>query len=114
MKWLSLADRAHGLLSKGYNVVSDRLEPEVRDQVGGALQTYSRRRQQLANVDSNLKKVGNALRETYSEYFLKVINRQMSTYRIYVDSRDRQDPTNSSNTDFEISLSLSLSISEKN
>ena len=39
-----MADRAHTLLSKGYNVIQDRLEPEVREQVGGALQTYSTRR----------------------------------------------------------------------
>ena len=68
MKWLSLADRTHALLSKGYNVIQDRLEPEVQQQVGGALRTYARRREQLANVDANLRRVGNALQETYPEY----------------------------------------------
>ena len=68
MKWLSVADRAHGLLSKGYNVIQDRLEPEVREQVGGALQTYSTRRKQLAAVDSNTRKVAGALRESFPEY----------------------------------------------
>ena len=37
----------------------------------------------------------------------------MSTYRIYVDSREREDVANSSNTDFEIALPFSLSIKEK-
>ena len=37
----------------------------------------------------------------------------MSTYRIYVDSREREDLANSSNTDFEIALPFSLSIIEK-
>ena len=33
MKWVSVADRAHALLSKGYQHVGDRLEPEVKDKV---------------------------------------------------------------------------------
>ena len=37
----------------------------------------------------------------------------MSTYRIYVDSREREDLANNSNTDFEIALPFSLSIVEK-
>ena len=36
----------------------------------------------------------------------------MSTYRIYVDSRERQDPTNSTNEDFELALPFSISIVE--
>ena len=63
-----MADRAHTLLSKGYNVIQDRLEPEVREQVGGALQTYSTRRKQLSAVDSNTRKVAGALRESFPEY----------------------------------------------
>ena len=65
MKWISVADRAHTLLSKGYQAIGDRLEPEVQQQVGGALQTYSKRRKQLANVDSNLRRVGSAAQEAY-------------------------------------------------
>ena len=65
MKWVSMADRTHTLLSKGYTVIQNRLEPEVRDQIGGALQTYARRSKQLATVDTNLRRVGNALQETY-------------------------------------------------
>ena len=70
MKWVSMADRAHSLLSKGYNVVQDKLEPEVQQQVGGALHTYSKRRKQLAAVDSGLRRVGDAVRETYPEYLV--------------------------------------------
>ena len=68
MKWVNMADRTHTLLSKGYNVIQDRLEPEVREKVGGALQTYAKRSKQLATVDTNLRRVGNALQETYPEY----------------------------------------------
>ena len=72
MKWVSMADRAHtlSLLSKGYNAVQDRLEPEVQQRVGGALQTYSKRRKQLAAVDTGLRRVGDAVRETYPEYIV--------------------------------------------
>ena len=35
MKWVSVADRAHALLSKGYGAVQDRLEPEVQEKAGG-------------------------------------------------------------------------------
>ena len=50
-KILSVTGRAHGLLSQGFSVVQDRLEPELRRSVGGALQTYARRRQTLANIE---------------------------------------------------------------
>ena len=68
MKVLSVTDRAHALLSKGFGVVETRLEPELRQRVGGALQTYGRRRQQLANVDSNVREIGSNLRQTFPEY----------------------------------------------
>ena len=68
MKWVSVADRAHALLSKGYGAVQDRLEPEVQEKVGGALQTYTKRRKQVAALDTNLRRVGNAVKEAYPEY----------------------------------------------
>ena len=68
MKWLSVADRAHALLSKGYGAVQDRLEPEVQEKVGGALNTYTRRRKQVAALDTNSRRVGNAVKEAYPEY----------------------------------------------
>ena len=68
MKWLSVADRAHALLSKGYGAVQDRLEPEVQEKVGGALNTYTKRRKQVAALDTNLRRVGNAVQEAYPEY----------------------------------------------
>ena len=68
MKWVSMADRAHTLLSKGYNAVQDRLEPEIQEKVGGALQTYSKRRKQLAAVDTSTRRVAGALKEAYPEY----------------------------------------------
>ena len=68
MKWLSVADRAHALLSKGYGAVQDRLEPEVQEKVGGALNTYTKRRRQVAALDTNIRRVGNAVKEAHPEY----------------------------------------------
>ena len=67
-KILSVTDRAHGLLSQGFNVVQERLEPEVRQSVGSALNTYSRRRRQIANVDTNLREIGSNLQAAFPEY----------------------------------------------
>ena len=67
-KLLSVTDRVHGLLSQGYNVVQDQLEPELRRSVGGALQTYARRRQTLANVDTNLREIGANVQRAFPEY----------------------------------------------
>ena len=68
MNILSVADRAHALLSKGYNVVQDRLEPEMRQVVGSALQTYGRRSRQINNLDTNVKEIGRQLRQSFPEY----------------------------------------------
>ena len=37
----------------------------------------------------------------------------MSTYRIYVDSRERQDPTHNTNETFELALPSPITILEK-
>ena len=68
MNWVSVADRAHALLSKGYGAVQDRLEPEVQEKVGGALDTYSKRRRQVGILDTNLRRVGTAVKEAYPSY----------------------------------------------
>ena len=67
-KVLSVTDRVHGLLSQGYNVVQDQLEPELRRPVGGALYTYKRRRQTLANIDANLREIGANVQRAFPEY----------------------------------------------
>ena len=67
-KILSVTDRVHGLLSQGYNVVQDQLEPELSRSLGGALQTYARRRQTLANVDANLREIGASVQRAFPEY----------------------------------------------
>ena len=67
-KVLSVTDRAHALLSKGYNALGTQLEPEVRQRVGGALQGYTRRREQIANVDTHLREIGGNLRVAFPEY----------------------------------------------
>ena len=67
-KVLSVTDRAHALLSKGYNAIGDQLEPEVRQRVGGALQAYARRRQTIESVDANVRQIGADVRQAYPEY----------------------------------------------
>ena len=68
MKVLSAADRAHALLSKGFNVVQDRLEPETRQAVGSALQTYGRRSRQINNLDTNVREIGRQVKEQFPGY----------------------------------------------
>ena len=67
-KILSVADRAHSLIARGYNVVQDQLEPEVRQSVGGALNNYARRRRQVENVDRNLREIGSNVQRAFPEY----------------------------------------------
>ena len=68
MKVLSVADRAHALVSKGLNVLGDRLEPEVREKFGGALQTYGRRSRQIQNIDANMREIGKQVKQQFPEY----------------------------------------------
>ena len=69
MKVLSVADRAHALLSKGFNVAQDRLEPEVRQAAGSALQTYGRRSRAINNLDTNVREIGRQVKQSFPEYF---------------------------------------------
>ena len=68
MKWISIADRAHALLSKGFSAVEDQLEPEAHQAVGSALHTYGRRRRQLANVDQNNREIGGNLQRASPQF----------------------------------------------
>ena len=68
MKVLSIADRAHALAVRGYNVVQDRLEPDIRQGVGKALQTYARQSRRVNAVDTNLRNVGREVSRAFPEY----------------------------------------------
>ena len=68
MKVLSVADRAHALLSKGVNFLGDRLEPQVREKFDGALQSYARSSSQIKNVDTNVREIGRQVKEQFPEY----------------------------------------------
>ena len=68
MKVLSVVDRAHAVASKGFNVVQDRLEPDVRQAVGSALQTYGRRSRAINNLDTNLREIGRQVKQSFPEY----------------------------------------------
>ena len=68
MKVLSVADRAHALALKGFNVVQDRLEPETRQAVGSALQSYALQSRRINTVDTNVREIGRQVREQFPEY----------------------------------------------
>ena len=69
MKVLSVADRARALLSKGIDVVGDRLEPEVRQKFDGALRNYAMRSSQIKTVDTNSRQIGSQLKKnSFPEY----------------------------------------------
>ena len=58
---LNTTDKLARLAGAGLNHISDRLEPEVRDQAADALRTYSRRRGQIGAVMSNTERMGRAI-----------------------------------------------------
>ena len=68
MKVLSVTDRAHALAMKGYTVVRDRLEPDTRQAIGGALQTYALQSRRTNALDTNLREVGRQVRQAFPEY----------------------------------------------
>ena len=68
MKVLSVADRAHALLSKGFNVIGNRLEPEVSSKFADALDTFGRHSRQIRNLDANIREIGNQVKQTFPEY----------------------------------------------
>ena len=67
-KFISIADRAHALASRGFDVLQERLEPDVRESFGSALDTYTRRRRQLGNIDAGVREISNNVRQAFPEY----------------------------------------------
>ena len=60
---LHTTDRVARLAGAGLQHISDRLEPEVRDQASDTLRSYHRRRGQIGAVMSNTERIGNAVRD---------------------------------------------------
>ena len=58
---LNTTDKIARLAGAGLAQISDRLEPEVRDQASDALRSYNRRRGQIGAVMSNTERIGRAI-----------------------------------------------------
>ena len=67
-KILSIADRAHAVFSQNFNMVQDRFDPEVRETVGSALQTYGRHSRRLNAIDASLQNLGQQVEQTFPGY----------------------------------------------
>ena len=67
-KILSIADRAHATFSQTFDKVQDRFDPEVRQSIGSALQTYSRQSRRLNNIDASLQNLGQQVEQTFPGY----------------------------------------------
>ena len=65
---LSVADRRAALAARGMLALGGWLDPEVCLTVGGPLQKYATRRQQMENVKDNVQQVGHAFREAGFEH----------------------------------------------
>ena len=68
MKVLSVADRARALVSKGFDAVQDRFEPEARQAVGSDLQTYARQSRRINALDTNVTDIGRQTKQPFPEY----------------------------------------------
>ena len=63
-KWgFEQADRVATLTGKGLLALGDRLDPEVSQTAGRALQRYGQTSRRFHTVDHNLERVGEAIRD---------------------------------------------------
>ena len=67
-KILSIADRAHAMFSQNFNQVQDRFDPEVRQSINSALQTYGRQSRRLNAIDAIIHHIGQAIQQTFPEH----------------------------------------------
>ena len=63
-RWgLEQADRVATLTGKGLIALGDRLDPDVRENAGRALQRYGQTSRRFHTLDHNLGRVGEAIQE---------------------------------------------------
>ena len=62
-KVLQATDKLAYLGAKGLAALGDRLDPEVRQTAGRALQVYGQKREKMNNVTDNLGRINNAFKE---------------------------------------------------
>ena len=67
-KILSIADRAHAIFSQNFDKVQDRFDPEVRQTVNSALQTYGRQSRRLNAIDASIQNLCNQVQQTFPGY----------------------------------------------
>ena len=60
-----MADKAHAIFSQNFNMVQDRFDPEVRQTIGSALQTYGRQSRRLNAIDASLQYLGQSVQQTF-------------------------------------------------
>ena len=67
-KILSIADKAHVMFSQNFNQVQNLFDPEVRQSINSALQTYGRQSRRLNNVDASIQNFGQQVQQTFPGY----------------------------------------------
>ena len=67
-RFLSIADRAHAFFSQNFNMVQDRFDPEIRQSIGTALQTYNRHSRRLNAIDASVQNLRRQVQESFPEY----------------------------------------------
>ena len=67
-KILSVADRAHAIVAQNFDMVQDRFDPETRNTIGTALQTYGIQRKRIKTIDESLQNLGSQARQSFPEY----------------------------------------------
>ena len=67
-KMLSVTDRAHAIFSQNFDMVQDRFDPQVRQTIGSALQTYGRQSRRLNAIDASIQNLGQQVEQTFPGY----------------------------------------------
>ena len=62
-KVLQTTDKIAYLGARGLLALGDRLDPDVRQSAGTALQLYGQKRQQMNNVTDNVSRINHAFKE---------------------------------------------------
>ena len=60
-----ITDKAHALFSQSFNMVQDRFDPEVRQAINSALQTYGRQSRRLNQIDASIQNLGQQVEQTF-------------------------------------------------
>ena len=58
----------HMPFSQNFDKVQDRFDPEVRQSVNSALQTYGRQSRRLNAIDASIQNLGNQIQQTFPGY----------------------------------------------